>query len=120
MQVEDLTHQSRLLKVELERTSRQLKEKSATAQQEAEKNKASQEVIRSLTAQLKDMAERAAEQPTADRKAARNKRRKSGRSSASRYSSHNIQSEDYYSFPVIPGKERSWLTQKLLLHKPVN
>ncbi|XP_031269082.1 PH, RCC1 and FYVE domains-containing protein 1 isoform X1 [Pistacia vera] len=50
-QVEDLTHQSRLLKVELERTSRQLKEKSATAQQEAEKNKASQEVIRSLTAQ---------------------------------------------------------------------
>lgn len=55
MQVEDLTRKSRLLKVELERTSRQLKETSAIAQQEAEKNKASQEVIRSLTAQVREI-----------------------------------------------------------------
>ncbi|XVE54814.1 hypothetical protein DITRI_Ditri03aG0112800 [Diplodiscus trichospermus] len=51
-QVEDLTVKSQDLEAKLERTSRQLKEATATAQEEAEKNKASKEVIRSLTAQV--------------------------------------------------------------------
>ncbi|KAK3220837.1 hypothetical protein Dsin_014807 [Dipteronia sinensis] len=57
-QVEDLTHKSQFLEAELEKTSRQLKEATAMAQEEAEKNKAAQEVIRSLTAQLKGLAEK--------------------------------------------------------------
>ncbi|TXG50460.1 hypothetical protein EZV62_022984 [Acer yangbiense] len=54
-QVEDLTHKSQFLEAELEKTSRQLKEATAKAQEEAEKNKAAQEVIRSLTAQVRDI-----------------------------------------------------------------
>ena len=53
MQVEDLTVKSEVLEAKLERTSRQLKEATATAHEEAEKNKASKEVIRSLTVQVK-------------------------------------------------------------------
>ncbi|XWS51109.1 hypothetical protein CRYUN_Cryun12cG0148300 [Craigia yunnanensis] len=52
-QVEDLTVKSQVLEAKLERTSRRLKEATATAHEEAEKNKASKEVIRSLTAQVK-------------------------------------------------------------------
>ena len=55
MQVEDLTHKSQFLEAELEKTSRQLKEATAMAQEEAEKNKAAQEVIRSLTSQVRDI-----------------------------------------------------------------
>ncbi|XP_017973996.1 PREDICTED: uncharacterized protein LOC18604653 isoform X1 [Theobroma cacao] len=58
-QVEDLTVKSQVLEEKLERTSRQLKEAVGTAHEEAEKNKASKEVIRSLTVQLKKMAGRA-------------------------------------------------------------
>ncbi|KAK8692950.1 hypothetical protein V6N13_070551 [Hibiscus sabdariffa] len=50
-QVEDLTSKSQLLEAKLENTSRQLKEAMATASKEAEKNKASKELIRSLTEQ---------------------------------------------------------------------
>lgn len=55
MQLEDLTRKSQFLEVELERTSRKLKETTQIAQQEAEKNKAAQEVIRSLTAQVRGL-----------------------------------------------------------------
>ncbi|KAF8378430.1 hypothetical protein HHK36_029769 [Tetracentron sinense] len=50
-QVEDLTCKSQLLEVELEKTSRQLKETAIIAGDEAEKYKAAKEVIKSLTAQ---------------------------------------------------------------------
>lgn len=56
-QVEDLTHKSEHLEAELEITSRHLKDASKLAREEAEKNKAAMEVIKSLTRQLKDMAE---------------------------------------------------------------
>ncbi|KAA8540950.1 hypothetical protein F0562_024912 [Nyssa sinensis] len=57
-QVEDLTRKSQLLEAEIERTSRQLKEATDLARKEEEKNKAAKEVIKSLTWQLKEMAER--------------------------------------------------------------
>ncbi|XVF85951.1 hypothetical protein PTKIN_Ptkin17bG0158800 [Pterospermum kingtungense] len=51
-QVEDLTLKSQHLEAELEKTSRQLKEVTAIAENEAEKCKSAKEVIRSLTAQV--------------------------------------------------------------------
>ncbi|KAK9119309.1 hypothetical protein Scep_017402 [Stephania cephalantha] len=57
-QVEELTQKSDSLEAELERTSRQLKEANETAEDEAEKCKSAKEVIKSLTAQLRDVAER--------------------------------------------------------------
>ncbi|XP_071733808.1 PH, RCC1 and FYVE domains-containing protein 1-like isoform X2 [Rutidosis leptorrhynchoides] len=57
-QVESLTRKAKLQEVELERTSKQLKEAIAIAGEESSKCKAAKEVIKSLTAQLKDMAER--------------------------------------------------------------
>ncbi|XP_052175868.1 PH, RCC1 and FYVE domains-containing protein 1-like isoform X2 [Diospyros lotus] len=55
-QVEDLTLKSQLLEAELERTTRQLKEAIQLAMEEADKNKAAKEVIKSLSRQLKDIA----------------------------------------------------------------
>ncbi|PSR88206.1 Ultraviolet-B receptor like [Actinidia chinensis var. chinensis] len=60
-QVEDLTSKSQLLEAELERTSRQLKVATELAADEAEKCKAAKEVIQSLTAQLKEIAEKVPE-----------------------------------------------------------
>ncbi|KAJ4827177.1 hypothetical protein Tsubulata_025271 [Turnera subulata] len=57
-QVENLSRKAQLQEVELERTTKQLKEAVAIAGEESEKCKAAKEVIKSLTAQLKDMAER--------------------------------------------------------------
>uniref|UniRef100_A0A0R0F000 FYVE-type domain-containing protein n=1 Tax=Glycine max TaxID=3847 RepID=A0A0R0F000_SOYBN len=57
-QVENLTRKAQLQEVELERTTKQLKEAIAIASEETAKCKAAKEVIKSLTAQLKDMAER--------------------------------------------------------------
>ncbi|KAK8282271.1 hypothetical protein V6Z11_D08G015600 [Gossypium hirsutum] len=57
-QVENLTRKTQLQEVELERTTKQLKEAIAIAEEETAKCKAAKEVIKSLTAQLKDMAER--------------------------------------------------------------
>ncbi|XP_065861404.1 PH, RCC1 and FYVE domains-containing protein 1-like [Euphorbia lathyris] len=57
-QVDDLTAKSRRLEAELEKKSRQLKEVAAIAADEAEKRKSAKEVIKSLTAQLKQMAEK--------------------------------------------------------------
>ncbi|KAJ4724430.1 Regulator of chromosome condensation (RCC1) family with FYVE zinc finger domain [Melia azedarach] len=57
-QVENLTRKAQLQEVELERTTKQLKEAIAIAGEETTKCKAAKEVIKSLTAQLKDMAER--------------------------------------------------------------
>nr|XP_048317951.1 PH, RCC1 and FYVE domains-containing protein 1-like [Ziziphus jujuba var. spinosa] len=57
-QVEDLTSKSKHLEAELEKTSNQLKEANAIAADEAEKCKSAKEVIKSLTAQLKEMSER--------------------------------------------------------------
>ncbi|KAJ6905486.1 hypothetical protein NC652_023292 [Populus alba x Populus x berolinensis] len=56
--VESLTRKAQLQEVELERTTMQLKEAIAIAGEETAKCKAAKEVIKSLTAQLKDMAER--------------------------------------------------------------
>ncbi|OVA13339.1 FYVE zinc finger [Macleaya cordata] len=56
-QVDELTRKSEFLEAELERTSKQLKEATALAGDETAKCKAAKEVIKSLTAQLKDMAE---------------------------------------------------------------
>ncbi|XP_058196456.1 PH, RCC1 and FYVE domains-containing protein 1-like [Rhododendron vialii] len=57
-QVENLTRKGKLQEVELERTTKQLKEAIAIAGEETAKCKAAKEVIKSLTAQLKEMAER--------------------------------------------------------------
>lgn len=57
-QVENLTLKSKHLEAELERTSKQLKEVTAVAAEEAEKCKSAKEVIKSLTAQLKEMVQR--------------------------------------------------------------
>ncbi|KDP40525.1 hypothetical protein JCGZ_24524 [Jatropha curcas] len=57
-QVEELTRKAKLQEVELERTTKQLKEAIAVAEEETAKCKAAKEVMKSLTAQLKDMAER--------------------------------------------------------------
>ncbi|XP_076910778.1 PH, RCC1 and FYVE domains-containing protein 1-like [Bidens hawaiensis] len=57
-QVENLTRKVKLQEIELEQTSKQLKEAVAVAGEESSKCKAAKEVIKSLTAQLKDMAER--------------------------------------------------------------
>ncbi|KAH7560717.1 hypothetical protein JRO89_XS10G0081100 [Xanthoceras sorbifolium] len=56
--VESLTRKAQLQEVELERTTKQLKEAITIAGEETAKCKAAKEVIKSLTAQLKDMAER--------------------------------------------------------------
>ncbi|MFQ6631692.1 hypothetical protein Gotur_009405 [Gossypium turneri] len=57
-QVENLTRKAQLQEVELEKTTKQLKEAIAIADEETAKCKAAKEVIKSLTAQLKEMAER--------------------------------------------------------------
>ncbi|KAL9143215.1 hypothetical protein ABFS82_14G221500 [Erythranthe guttata] len=57
-QVEGLTRKAQLQETELERTTKQLKEAIAVAGEESAKCKAAKEVIKSLTAQLKEMAER--------------------------------------------------------------
>ncbi|KAJ7953791.1 Regulator of chromosome condensation (RCC1) family with FYVE zinc finger domain [Quillaja saponaria] len=57
-QVEDLTAKSRRLEAELGRISKQLKEVTAISADEAQKCNSAKEVIKSLTAQLKEMAER--------------------------------------------------------------
>ncbi|KAA8544573.1 hypothetical protein F0562_022568 [Nyssa sinensis] len=57
-QVENLTRKAQLQEVELERTTKQLKDALAIAADESTKCKAAKEVIKSLTAQLKEMAER--------------------------------------------------------------
>ncbi|XP_012456234.1 PH, RCC1 and FYVE domains-containing protein 1 isoform X1 [Gossypium raimondii] len=57
-QVEELTGKAQIQEVELERTTQQLKEAVAVATEETAKCKAAKEVIKSLTAQLKEMAER--------------------------------------------------------------
>ncbi|KAL2546770.1 Regulator of chromosome condensation (RCC1) family with FYVE zinc finger domain [Forsythia ovata] len=57
-QVEELAKKSQLLEAELEKKSKKLKEVTAQAADEAEKSKAAKEVIKSLTRQLKEMAER--------------------------------------------------------------
>lgn len=57
-QVDNLTRKSQFQEVELERTTKQLKEAIAIAGEETARCKAAKEVIKSLTAQLKDMAER--------------------------------------------------------------
>ncbi|KAK2636239.1 hypothetical protein Ddye_031031 [Dipteronia dyeriana] len=57
-QVEELTSKSQHLEAELERTSKKLKQVSVIAVDEAEKCKSAKEVIKSLTAQLKVMAEK--------------------------------------------------------------
>ncbi|KAL2557275.1 Regulator of chromosome condensation (RCC1) family with FYVE zinc finger domain [Forsythia ovata] len=57
-QVENLTRKAQFQEIELERTTKQLKEAIAIAGEETAKCKAAKEVIKSLTAQLKEMAER--------------------------------------------------------------
>ncbi|XP_076920196.1 PH, RCC1 and FYVE domains-containing protein 1-like [Bidens hawaiensis] len=56
--VENLTRKAQLQEIELERTSKQLKEAMAIAKEESSKCIAAKEVIKSLTSQLKEMAER--------------------------------------------------------------
>jgi hypothetical protein len=51
--VENLTRKAQLQEVELERTTKQLKEAIAIAEEETTKCKAAKEVIKSLTAQVR-------------------------------------------------------------------
>ncbi|CAA6658771.1 unnamed protein product [Spirodela intermedia] len=63
LQVEELTRKSEFLEHELEKVTRQLQEATSTAGEESAKCMAAKEVIRSLTAQLKEMAERVKDGP---------------------------------------------------------
>ncbi|KAG8085423.1 hypothetical protein GUJ93_ZPchr0010g9979 [Zizania palustris] len=60
-QVENLTRKSQLLEADLEKTAKQLKEAISIAGEETAKCKAAKDVIKSLTAQLKGMAEKVPE-----------------------------------------------------------
>ncbi|KAG6654320.1 hypothetical protein CIPAW_05G137000 [Carya illinoinensis] len=62
VQVEDLTSKTQHLEAELEKTTQQLKEVTAIAIDEAGKHKSAKEAIKSLTAQLKETAERPPEE----------------------------------------------------------
>ena len=53
LQVENLTRKAQLQEVELERTTKQLKEAIAIAEEETAKSKAAKEVIKTLTAQVR-------------------------------------------------------------------
>ncbi|KAI4314181.1 hypothetical protein L6164_027116 [Bauhinia variegata] len=57
-QVKDLTRKSKILEAELERTTKQLKEVTAVAADEAEKCKSAKEVIKSLSTQLKEIVQK--------------------------------------------------------------
>ncbi|CAN1813710.1 PH, RCC1 and FYVE domains-containing protein 1 [Linum perenne] len=57
-QVEELTRKTRIQEAEMQRATGQLKEAIALAEEESAKSRAAKEVIKSLTAQLKDVAER--------------------------------------------------------------
>ncbi|PKI57456.1 hypothetical protein CRG98_022107 [Punica granatum] len=57
-QVESLRHRCEQQEVELQRSTKKTQEAMALAAEESAKSKAAKEVIKSLTAQLKDMAER--------------------------------------------------------------
>ncbi|KAI3452828.1 hypothetical protein Pfo_009491 [Paulownia fortunei] len=61
-QVEELTRKTQLLEAEMERKSKQLEEVTARAADEAGNSKAAKEVIKSLNAQLKQMAEKIPEE----------------------------------------------------------
>uniref|UniRef100_A0A0A0LN51 BRX domain-containing protein n=1 Tax=Cucumis sativus TaxID=3659 RepID=A0A0A0LN51_CUCSA len=63
--VQELTCKSKNLEAELEKTSKKLLEVTAIAADEAEKCKSAKEVIKSLAAQLKEMAEKMPEGQTA-------------------------------------------------------
>ena len=65
-QVEDLAQKSKSLEAELERKSKQLEEMTVVAADEAGKCKSAKEVIKSLTAQLKEMMQRFPEGQNAD------------------------------------------------------
>jgi len=54
--VENLTRKAQLQEVELERTTKQLKEAIAIASEETAKCKAAKEVIKSLTAQVETLS----------------------------------------------------------------
>ncbi|CAN1357307.1 PH, RCC1 and FYVE domains-containing protein 1 [Linum perenne] len=58
VQVEDLISRNQRLEAELERKSKQLKQVTSLASDEAEKCRSAKEAIKSLTSQLKEMAER--------------------------------------------------------------
>lgn len=53
LQVENLTRKAQLQEVELERTTKQLKEAIAIAEEETAKSRAAKEVIKTLTAQVR-------------------------------------------------------------------
>lgn len=53
--MENLTRKAQLQEIELERTSKQLKEAIAIAGEESSKCKAAKEVIKSLTAQVRSL-----------------------------------------------------------------
>lgn len=55
-QVENLSRKAQLQEVELERTTKQLKEAIAIAGEETAKCKAAKEVIKSLTAQVRQLS----------------------------------------------------------------
>ncbi|KAG0480491.1 hypothetical protein HPP92_011349 [Vanilla planifolia] len=61
LKLKDLADKSQVLESEVEKRSIELKEATSKANEEATKCKAAKEVIKSLTSQLKDMAERAPE-----------------------------------------------------------
>ncbi|KAG4924210.1 hypothetical protein JHK87_049750 [Glycine soja] len=106
--VEELTHKSKSLEAEHERTSTQLKEMTAVAADEAGKCKSAKEVIKPLTAQLKEMVERLPEGHNTD---------SSTEPFAENTSSilHNSLDESHIRNTVIPKNEGSSIVTNLIL-----
>ncbi|KAK6159979.1 hypothetical protein DH2020_003360 [Rehmannia glutinosa] len=107
-QIENLTSKSQLLEAELERKSKQLKEMTARAADEAEKSKAAKEVIKSLTIQLKEMAEKVPEDQVAcshldaNEQMMNDSNRPSNGSSVTSITSPKSESSDNSNTPPLP------------------
>ncbi|KAL7091438.1 hypothetical protein ACP275_12G106200 [Erythranthe tilingii] len=121
-QVEKLTSKNQLLEAELENKTEQLKEMNARAVDEAEKSKAAKEVIKSLTAQLKEMAEGFSEDATNNEQTANdaNNRPSNGSSVTSVTSPKSESSSDNSTtIPLCNGtKAQAQKSEKILQDEP--
>ncbi|KAL3654223.1 hypothetical protein CASFOL_003904 [Castilleja foliolosa] len=122
-QVENLTSKSQHLEAELEKQRKQLKEVTARAADEAEKSKAAKEVINSLTAQLKKMAEKVPDeqgQLDTNEQMANDFNRPSNGSSVTSITSPKSESSDNSNTPQLPNTTKPQLqkTKRIVQDEP--
>ncbi|GFP86184.1 ultraviolet-b receptor uvr8 [Phtheirospermum japonicum] len=121
--VENLTSKSQHLEAELERQRKQLKEVTARAADEAEKSKAAKEVIKSLTAQLKEMAEKVPDGQghlDTNEQMANDPNRPSNGSSVTSITSPKSESSDNSNTPQLPNGTKPQLqkTKRIVQDEP--